>query len=162
LDDRDRQVYLQLLAQVIRVKRWYCLAYCLMNNHVHLLLQTPEGNLSSGMQRLHGGYARAFNARHGRVGHVFQGRYGAVRIESSERLCVAAAYLARNPVEASLCRRPEDWPWSSFHATMEARVPSPSWLDKRRLLLHFDPRPEVAVRRYDEMARACRASDSFE
>ena len=151
-DDYDRQRYLQLLAHVLRIRHWNCLAYCLMSNHVHLLVQTPEGNLSSGMQRLHGEYARAFNARHDRVGHVFQGRYGAIRIKRNEQLCAAAAYVARNPVEANLCRRPDGWRWSSFRATT-TDTPPPRWLQTALLLSHFDPRPEVAMRRYEEMVR---------
>src|SRR5690242_13743227 len=79
LDDDDRRIYLWMLARVVLRQGWRCLAYCLMTNHVHLLLETPEPNLSHGMQQLHGGYALSFNARHGRIGHVFQGRYGAVR-----------------------------------------------------------------------------------
>jgi putative transposase len=119
-DPIDMQTYLGMLGQVVRSKRWFCLAYCLMNNHVHLLLETPEANLSSGMQRLHSGYARSFNARHGSVGHVFQGRYGAVRIVTDGQLCAAAAYIARNPVDAGLCVRPEHWPWSSYGSVGEA------------------------------------------
>ena len=113
-------------------KRWRCLAYCLMDNHVHLLIETPEANLGSGMQWLHGFYAQAYNERHGRVGHVFQGRYGAVRITSDEQLWTVAAYIANNPVEGGLCARPEDWPWSSHAAAILGR-PSPDWLDVERL-----------------------------
>ncbi len=67
--------YLALLAVTVAQARWRLLGFCLMGNHVHLLVETPEANLGSGMQRLHGAYARKFNDRHGRVGHVFQGRF---------------------------------------------------------------------------------------
>ena len=66
-----------LLEQVVVRHGWRCLAYCLMKNHVHLLVETPEPNLAAGMRRLHGLHAQRFNKRHGHVGHVFQGRYGA-------------------------------------------------------------------------------------
>jgi putative transposase len=114
LDDRDRQTYLALLRREIERRNWRCLAYCLMNNHVHLVIETPEANLGRGMQRLHGAYAQIFNERHGRVGHLFQGRYGAVRIDSDEQLLTTLAYVASNPVRSGLCARPVDWHWSSY------------------------------------------------
>src|SRR3954454_20748947 len=73
-DDVDRRMYLHTLGREVARWKWRCLAYCLMSNHVHLLLETPEPNLGRGMQRAHGTYARLFNRRHARVGHVFQGR----------------------------------------------------------------------------------------
>ena len=129
--------------------RWRLLAYCLMPNHVHLLIETPLANLGVGMQWLHGLYAREFNDRHGRSGHVFQGRYGAVRAERDEQLWGAAAYIAMNPVEAGLCKDPEEWPWGSHRAI--ARGGGPRWLDVDRLLGHFagaggDPRERYCAK----------------
>jgi REP element-mobilizing transposase RayT len=115
LDDHDRRTYLLLLRRVIQEYEWRCLAYCLMENHVHLLIETPVPNLGRGMQRLHSTYAQTFNTRHGRVGHLFQGRYGAVRIESDVQLSTTLAYIAANPVRSALCGRPSEWPWSSYH-----------------------------------------------
>ena len=150
-DEVDRRIYLSRLGRVATGMKWRCLAYCLMNNHVHLLLETPEPNLSSGMQRLHGSYAGVFNSRHGRCGHLFQGRYGAVRISSDRQLCATAAYLARNPVEAGLCARPEDWPWCSYRRLVLAA--DHAWLDSRRLLSYFHDEPEVALHRYVQMSQ---------
>ena len=130
--DSDRLIYLRMLQRVIGRMTWRCLAYCLMENHVHLLLEAPLGNLSAGMQLLHGRYAQDFNQRHGRVGHRFQGRFGAVRIESDQQLWAAAAYIGRNPVAAGLCERAEEWRWSSYAATL-GREPVPQWLDLARL-----------------------------
>lgn len=137
LDDTDRRTYLWLLGRVVAKARWSCLAYCLMHNHVHLLIETPEANLGRGMQRLHGFYAQLHNERHGRCGHVFQGRYGAVRMRSDGQLWTAAAYIAQNPREAGLCEHAEDWRWSSHAATLGDSRP-PSWLDVPRLLTHFE------------------------
>jgi putative transposase len=78
LDDADRGSYLAMLARAVAHRQWRCLAYCLMDNHVHLLIETPLPNLGAGMQWLHGRFAQQFNERHGRSGHVFQGRYGSV------------------------------------------------------------------------------------
>src|SRR5213082_2729696 len=93
LDDTDRRTYLFLLARVVLVKRWRCLAYCLMDNHLHLLVETPEANLGSGMQRLHSLYAQIHNERHGRCGHLFQDRFGSVRVLSDEQLWAVVAYV---------------------------------------------------------------------
>ena len=149
-DDVDRRVYLGMLGKVVAEKGWLCLAYCLMNNHVHLLLETPVANLSAGMQRLHSGYAQTFNARHRRAGHVFQGRYGAVRMRSDGQLCLTAAYIARNPVEAGLAERPEQWPWSSYRVS--TRSPRPPWLNTDRLLAYFGADRDAAHRRYVELS----------
>ena len=135
-DDADYLAYLGLLGRTIARTRWACLSYCLMPNHVHLLLETPSPNLSSGMQLLHGRYASRFNARHSRSGHVFQGRFGAGRIESDRHLRTVAGYIAQNPVEARLRSRPEDWPWSSYRGLIGD--PVPSWLSLGRQRRLFD------------------------
>ena len=134
-DDADRWTYLTLLGRMTRRQRWLLLAYCLMDNHVHLLVETPEPNLGRGMQRLHGTYAQTHNERHGRCGHLFDGRYGAKPVKTDAQLWVVAAYIARNPVEAACCRRAEEWPWSSHAAVLGGR--SPAWLSVARLLEHF-------------------------
>jgi putative transposase len=92
-DDDDRLRYLKGLCDVVWRKRWRCLAFCLMDNHVHLMIQTPEANLGDGMRRLHGDYALMFNRRHRKVGHVFHGRYGAKLMRSDEQLCTTARYI---------------------------------------------------------------------
>jgi REP element-mobilizing transposase RayT len=137
LDDDDRQTYLVLLGLVVARTAWRCLAYCLMDNHVHVLVETPQPNLGQGMQRLHGLYAQTFNARHDAVGHLFQGRFGARPVADEAHLWQVATYIARNPVSAGLCRRPDAWPWSS-HATVTGAGAAPRWLDTPRLLEYFD------------------------
>ncbi|HEX8122214.1 MAG TPA: transposase [Solirubrobacteraceae bacterium] len=132
VDDLDRRAYLDLLGQSVRRMEWRCLSYCLMPNHVHLLLETPEANLGPGMCLVHGRYARRFNHRHDRVGHLFQRRYGSVRVQDDAQLWMVIAYIARNPVASRLCRRPEEWRWGS-HAAIVERRPAPPWLDTARL-----------------------------
>src|SRR6266567_4595728 len=80
-DDTDREMFLNILGQVVMRFNWLCHAYCLMGNHYHLLIETPEGNLSQGMRQLNGIYTQSFNRRHKRVGHLFQGRFKAIVIE---------------------------------------------------------------------------------
>jgi putative transposase len=146
VDDVDRHGYLALLGVVVASQRWRCLAYCLMDNHVHLLVETPEANLGAGMQRLHGTYGRDFNARHGRSGHVFQGRYGSMLVTADEHLWVAVAYIAANPVEAGVCSGVADWPWSSHTAILDGAAPP--WVDLRRLLSYFAEAGGDPWRRY--------------
>jgi REP element-mobilizing transposase RayT len=135
LDDEDRRRYLAMLAVVIGRTRWHLLAYCLMDNHVHLLIETPLPNLGAGIQRLHGHYAIRFNSRHRSSGHLFQGRYGAVRARTDAQLHAAAVYIACNPLEAGMCERPEHWEWSSHAATLGGAAQP--WLAHDRLLAHF-------------------------
>ena len=144
-DDLDRRRYLLLLAQVVVRQGWLCLAYCLMDNHVHLLIETPEPNLGAGMRRAHGLYAQSFNRRHRATGHLFQGRFGSVMQTNDAQLLVTARYIVRNPVASGLCDEPEDWPWSSHTAAT-----SP-WLHTDRLHQFFSPTggsgSEAATRR---------------
>jgi putative transposase len=130
-DDADHLKYLELLADTIEWLEWRCLAYCLMRNHLHLLVETPLPNLGVGIQDVHGRYGRYFNDRHDRVGHLFQGRYGAILIETDEQFQKTVAYIGLNPVEAGLCVTPADWRWSSSQALRDG--PIPRWLDVDRL-----------------------------
>jgi REP element-mobilizing transposase RayT len=129
-DDLDRLRYLVLVGRVVARFRWRCLAYCLMGNHLHLVVETPIANLGAGMQVLHGDHARSFNARHKTSGHVFQGRYGSKRVKTDAQLWQVLEYLALNPVEAGLCSRPEEWRWGSRGAV--TRGAAPGWLDDAR------------------------------
>jgi REP element-mobilizing transposase RayT len=149
-DDEDRERYLGMLGKAVVRHQWLCLAFCLMDNHVHLLVETPAPNLGRGMQWLHAGYARAFNDRYRRTGHVFQGRFGAVRMKSDAQLLLVARYIARNPVEGGLCGEPADWPWSS-HATALEDDRRPAWLDTPRLLAFFGAGGGECRRRYQQM-----------
>src|SRR5689334_9900146 len=135
VDEADFERYLDLLGRTVVFAKWRCLAYCLMTNHVHLLLQTPEANLGFGMQRLHGVYAQDFNRRHTHVGHLFQGRYHPTLLSDQAHLWMTAAYIARNPVTAGLCDNPWAWRWSSHGAIHRGRPPT--WLDHGSLLEHF-------------------------
>jgi putative transposase len=91
-----------------------------MGNHVHLVVETPEPNLPAGMQWLQGKYGRYFNDRHDLFGHVFQGRYRAIRQVTDEQLWQVLRYVALNPVEAGLCRRPRDYRWSSYGTALSS------------------------------------------
>jgi putative transposase len=152
VDDRDRQTYLVTLSRVIGQMSWNCLTYCLMGTHMHLLIETPEANLSRGMHRLHGSYARVFNERHGKTGHVFGARFHPKIIESDVQLWVTIGYILRNPVKAGLCRTPEAWPWSS-HAALAAGS-APPCVNVPRLYSRFESAGGDPRKRYLEFVAA--------
>lgn len=85
-DDADRSIFLDTLHKVNKRYNWICYAYCLMNNHYHLVIETPDGNLSKGVRQLNGVYTQTFNKRHKRVGHILQGRYKAILIQKESHL----------------------------------------------------------------------------
>jgi len=110
LGDEDRDIYLEVLADVHSRFNWTIHAYCLMTNHYHLLIETPEGNLAKGMRHLDGVYTQRFNRRHNRVGHVFQGRYKAIIVQKENYLLELSRYIVLNPVRAQMVRSAKDWP----------------------------------------------------
>jgi len=111
-DDADRGRFVGYLRACERAHRWTCHAFCLMTTHYHLVVESNCGALSRGLQALNGRYARSFNRRHGRFGHLFAERFSARAIGDDEYLVEACAYVLQNPVKAGLCDRTEEWPWS--------------------------------------------------
>ena len=146
-DDEDRTRFLELVGEVVRGWNWVCHAYCLMTNHYHLVVQTPDGNLSRGMRQLNGVYTQYSNRRHGRGGHLFQGRYKAVLVDNEAYLLELIRYVVLNPVRASMVEEPGQWPWSSFNAVM-GRAACPEWLETDGLLAQFGEQRGMARRRY--------------
>lgn len=136
LDDEDRQLFLACLGEIVTRLNWLCHAYCLMDNHYHLLIETPEGNLSRGMRQLNGVYTQRFNRRHKRVGHLFQGRFKAIVVERDSYLLELCRYVVLNPVRARMVKHIEHYPWSSYPATM-GLVPKAAWLSTDWLLSHL-------------------------
>jgi REP element-mobilizing transposase RayT len=116
-NDFDRKVFLDLLKTVTEDFHWLCHAYCLMANHYHLVIETPEANLSSGMRQLNGVYTMRFNRRHRTVGHVLQGRFKAILIQRESHLLEVCRYVVLNPVRAKAVKRPQEWKWSSYLGT---------------------------------------------
>ena len=115
-DDEDRQIWLDVFSQVCSRFNWRCHAWCQMDNHYHVLLETAEGNLSQGMRQLNGVYTQKSNRRHGRVGHVFQGRYKAILVERNEYLLELCRYVVLNPIRAGMVSDLDEWSWSSYRA----------------------------------------------
>ena len=146
-DDLDRQMFLATLEQAVTQFNWICHAWCLMDNHYHLLVQTPDGNLSKGMRQLNGVYTQASNRRHRRVGHLFQGRFKAILVDSDAYLLELTRYIVLNPVRAGMAKKASDWPWSSYRASVGLAPPAP-WLAVDGLLAQFAKRRSLAQQRY--------------
>ena len=117
LDHHDNRKFLELLGKTIERFNWICHTYCLMVNHYHLMIETPDANLSKGMHHLNATFCQSHNKRHDTVGHLLQGRFKSIVVDRESYLLELARYVVLNPVRAGLVARPEDWTWSSYRAT---------------------------------------------
>ena len=155
-DDEDRSLFLRLLARMARRFTWRIHAFVLMGNHYHLLLDTPEPNLSRGMRELNGIYTQRFNKRHDRVGHLLQGRFKGILVQRDSHLLELTRYVVLNPVRAGLATGPGQWRWSSYPATAGLCAP-PRWLEVEWTLGQFALHREAAQALYrDFVAAGCR------
>lgn len=117
VDDKDRTRFLETLSEVVERYRFIIHAYCLMSNHYHVMVETPQGNLSAGMRQLNGVYTQRFNVHHGSRGHLMQGRYKSFLVEKESYLLELSRYIVLNPVRAGIVASPQQWEWSSYRAT---------------------------------------------
>lgn len=146
-------IFLDALARVAERYGWHVNAYCLMGNHYHLLAETPQSNLSRGMRWLNGVYTQRVNRRHGRVGHVFQGRFKAILVERGSYLLELSRYIVLNPVRSGMTAAPGDWRWSSFRATVGEEA-APHWLNVQSVLDQFGDGETPARDRYRNFVAA--------
>jgi putative transposase len=149
LSEQDRYDFLTILQQVCKRFNWLVHAYCMMDNHYHLLIETPGGNLSRGMRHLNGVYTQTHNRNHDRVGHVFQGRFKSILVEKEAYLLELARYIVLNPVRAQMVRHAGSWPWSSYKATAGEGA-APDWLTTDWILSVFGKRRSHAQKKYRE------------
>ncbi len=148
LSDADRQGFLGVLAQCCERMDAAVYAYCLMDNHYHLVLTTRRANLSRLMRQLNGVYTQTFNRRHDKTGHVFQGRFKAILVDRDAYFLEVCRYVELNPVRAQMVKAPQDWAWSSYRAHTGA-APAPQWLAAHELAaaLLGSPADSAAQRR---------------
>jgi REP element-mobilizing transposase RayT len=127
-DDADREALLGVITQAMSRFDAQMLAYCLMGNHYHFVLHTRQANLSLLMRHVNGVYTQRFNRRHGKVGHLFQGRFKAILVDRDAYLLEVCRDVELNPVRAQMVASPGEWPWSSYLAHVDGAMPPP-WLD---------------------------------
>lgn len=147
LSDDDRTNFLGIMAETVEKYNWLCHAYCLLDNHYHAVIETPDPNLSLGMRQLNGVYTQSFNRAHQRVGHVFQGRYKAILVEKGSHLLELCRYVILNPVRAGMASKPDDWKWSSYQSTAYPGT-VPEYLTIDWVLGQFAAKKTAARQRY--------------
>jgi REP element-mobilizing transposase RayT len=153
LQDKDWMKFIDLMEQVIERFNWVCHAYCLMGNHYHLLIETPDANLVKGMKRLNQLYSQFFNWKYNRVGSVLQGRYKSWLLEKESKFLDNCRYIVNNPVATGLVEHPSQWPWSSFRLTCGIEK-NPAFLQTDFLLGHFSSSRRKAQKLYEHFVLA--------
>jgi REP element-mobilizing transposase RayT len=159
LGDQDRMKFLSVLGEVVQDFDWICHAYCLMESHYHLLIETPQATLSSGMRQLNGLYTQTFNRTHGKTGHVFQGRFKALLVQKDNYLLELCRYIVLNPVRAGYVSAAQEWKWSSYGAT-SGLVKKPPFLHTDWILGQFADTLPAARRSYARFVLAGMGQES--
>ena len=137
MSQTDRQKFLSYLESAVFRYGAVVHVWCLMNNHYHLLMETPSGNLSRIMQHINGAYTNYYNVKRKRAGHLFQGRYKAIIVEADEYAKELSRYIHLNPVNAGIVSRPEEYRWSSYREYISLRKAA-VWLKTEFVLGYFD------------------------
>ena len=148
-NDRDKEKFLEYLEKANERFSIIIHTYCLMNNHFHLLVETPEPNLSVAMQWINVSYATYFNRKHGRHGHLFQGRFKAILIDADEYLKHLSRYIHLNPVRAKMVSLPSKYQWSSYSALI-GKLKAPPFHKTDWLLSNFGKSKKEARRNYQD------------
>lgn len=150
--DNDQNLFLSILGQTVKRFNWLCHAYCLMDNHYHLLIETPEGNLSAGMRHLNGVYTQSYHRKHHSDGHVFKGRFKAVLVEKESHLLELCRYVVLNPVRAHMVERAEQYHWSSYLPTV-GKATVPPYLTTEWILANFSASLPESRRLYRQFVK---------
>jgi len=158
LTDDDRITFLAFLGEAVKRFGWSISAWVLMTNHFHLVIQTPQPNLSRGMHWLNGKYAAWFNRTHGRCGHLFQGRFHSFLIEKASYFADVLRYTVLNPVRANMVASPEAYRWSSYRA-MAGLEKAPEWFDLAAALEPFGGQNADGWTEYRDYVDAAITSD---
>ncbi|MDD5006950.1 MAG: transposase [Syntrophorhabdaceae bacterium] len=148
-NDIDRMYFLDLLGKTVTRYHWICHGYCLMDNHYHLVIETPEGNLSRGMKHLNGVYTQKYNWRYKKTGHILQGRFNAIIVDKDSYLLQLCRYVLLNPVRAKIVETPDLWRWSSYNA-MTGKEKQPEYLTTDWVLGQFSDQKRRAHRLFKD------------
>jgi putative transposase len=158
-DKKDFEIFLGVLQESSELFRCRIVAFCLMSNHYHLLLQTPLGNLSRVMRHVNGVYTQRYNRRQKVDGQLFRGRYKSVLVEEDSHLVELLRYIHLNPVRAHICKSVDDYPWSSHHVYVSTGKKS-EWLYTDFLLRMFSKTPGKAITEYKKFVQ-CEESEEI-
>ena len=150
---RDREKFFEYLETATERYHAVIHAYCLMDNHYHLLIETPSANLPQIMRHINGAYTTYFNVKRARSGHLFQGRYKAILVEKDEYAKELSRYIHLNPVRAKMVKSPEAYAWSSYNFYIGKKKP-PKWLHRNFILGYFDKKNSEAQREYQKFVTA--------
>ncbi len=146
-DNQDRGMFVDLLEETVDTWNIRISAYCLMPNHYHILVQTPDANLSRSMRHINGVYTQRFNRKHGCDGQLFRGRYKSILVSADSHLLQLVRYIHRNPVKACLVNNLDDYVWSS-HKGYLSIAKRWNWLHKKFIFSLLDKNKKNWVRRY--------------
>ena len=146
---RDRERFLEYLESATQRYDAVIHAYCLMDNHYHLLLETPSGNLPQIMRHINGAYTTYFNVKRKRSGHLFQGRYKAILVDIDEYAKELSRYIHLNPIRAKMVATPEEYDWSSYKYYIGKQKPA-EWLYRDFILGYFGKKVSIAQKEYQK------------
>ncbi len=149
----DHEKFLQYLESATQRYDALIHVYCMMDNHYHLLLETPSANLPQIMRHVNGAYTTYFNIKRKRSGHLFQGRYKAILVQIDEYAKELSRYIHLNPVRAGMVEKPEAYQWSSYRFYI-GKEKAPAWLHRAFLLQYFGEKESVAQDRYQRFVNA--------
>lgn len=154
-NDQDREAFLSVLGSVVNRYNWLCHAYCLMDNHYHLMIETPDADLSIGMRQLNGVYTQRYNRKYHKSGHIFQGRFKAILVQKENYLLELCRYVILNPVRAAMVDKPEVWRWSSYRSTagLAGLKKKPDYLTTDWILSLFGTKRNAAQKQYRAFVR---------
>jgi putative transposase len=159
--DMDRMAFLELLGEAVDRFSWTCHAYCLMTNHYHLVIETPNANLSRGMRHINGVYTQRINKLNKRSGHLLQGRFKSILVEKEAHLLELARYVVLNPVRTKMVRSAKDWRWSSYRATA-GLADAPGFLTTDWILSQLDRSRSKAQHAYRKFVRQGRGIEVWD
>lgn len=148
-EQQDYWSFLNTLEQACERFGWIVHAYCLMTNHYHILLETPEANLSKGMHFLNGVFTQRINRKYDRCGHLFQGRFTGILVDTHHYYKILIRYVLQNPVKARIVQHPRQYYWSSYNATLGC-YEAPGWLAVHEVLTHFGESLPLALGKFEQ------------
>lgn len=152
IDDKDRERFLEIIQIAGSFGEYDIYAYCLMSNHVHLLLKETGDPIDRIMKRIGISYSQYFNNRYERIGHVFQDRYRSETVENERYLLGCIRYIHNNPVKAGMVRKPEHYAWSSYHDYVEGGKYARGIANTRFVLTIFSDDLKLAVQAFREFS----------